>query len=142
MRRLLIICCLLFIVPACDRPVDSDGVDIIFINGRVYTFAWGEPGKDGNAASDAPRMNMGWQPDAQALAVEDGKIVFVGDANDAKRYRGTKTRIIDLRGASVIPGLVDSHTHIAELGAAQNRVDLTGVQTEEEAVARVALFAV
>jgi predicted amidohydrolase YtcJ len=41
----------------------------------------------------------------------------------------------------VIPGLIDSHTHVAGLGDKQSRVDLTDVQTEEEAVARVVAFA-
>ncbi|NNF15230.1 MAG: amidohydrolase, partial [Gammaproteobacteria bacterium] len=43
----------------------------------------------------------------------------------------------DLNGATVIPGLVDSHTHFIELGAKLSRVDLTNVATEEEAVALV-----
>ena len=46
--------------------------------------------------------------------------------------------MVDLAGATVLPGLVDSHTHVAELGEAASRVDLVGVTTEEEAVARVA----
>ena len=48
-----------------------------------------------------------------------------------------KTQIIDLAGATVLPGLVDSHTHVFGVGAALERVDLIGVSTEEEMVARV-----
>ena len=43
-----------------------------------------------------------------------------------------------LRGATLLPGLVDSHTHVAVLGARLTRVDLFGVETEEEAIRLVA----
>jgi predicted amidohydrolase YtcJ len=48
---------------------------------------------------------------AQALAVRDGKIVFVGTAADAQRFTGPKTHLEKLGGRLVLPGLVDSHIH-------------------------------
>ena len=116
----------------------SPAADLLLLNGRVYTFAWDEPGHDGTPATNAPRTPAGFRPDAEAVAIRDGKIVFVGTTRDAETHRGGATRVLDLHGAVVLPGLVDSHTHIAELGEAASRVDLVDVRTEEEAVARVA----
>jgi predicted amidohydrolase YtcJ len=48
---------------------------------------------------------------AQALAVKDGRIVFVGNASDAQHLVGPSTRIEDLGGRLVLPGLIDSHIH-------------------------------
>jgi len=48
---------------------------------------------------------------AEALAVRDGKIIFVGSAADAQRLIGSKTRLEKLAGRLVLPGLVDSHIH-------------------------------
>ena len=112
--------------------------DLLLVNARVYTLRWGDPARDGSRAPEAPHDEHGWKPDASAVAVRDGKIVFVGDTREARDYRGDTTRVVDLAGATVVPGLVDSHTHVFALGAALDRVDLVGVDTEEEAVARVA----
>ena len=119
-------------------PSEADAADLILTNARVYTLDWGEPGPDGTLAPDAPRSDSGWHPDAEAVATKDGEIVFVGDTADALKFRGETTRIIDLAGATIIPGLVDSHAHVFELGAKLDAVDLTDVATEEEAVALVA----
>jgi predicted amidohydrolase YtcJ len=67
-----------------------------------------------------------------------GKIIYVGSDKGALALRGKRTRVIDLNGATVIPGLVDSHTHFIELGAKLESVDLTDVATEAQAVAKVA----
>jgi predicted amidohydrolase YtcJ len=48
---------------------------------------------------------------AQALAVRDGKIVAVGTNEAVRRLAGPQTRQIDLEGGTVLPGLIDSHTH-------------------------------
>jgi len=47
----------------------------------------------------------------QAVAVKDGRIVAVGSDRDVLRRRGPSTRVVDLQGRTVIPGLIDSHTH-------------------------------
>ncbi len=104
----------------------------------VYTFSWGEPSPEGIPAADAPHSSSGWRPDAEAVAIRGERIVFVGSGRDAQAYRGPKTRVLDVAGATVLPGLVDSHTHVAGLGERARQVDLTGVRTEGEAVALVA----
>jgi len=130
------------VLAACaPEPADvgeATGADLILTNARVYTLNWGEPGGDGTLAADAPRIDKRWHPDAEAVATKDGEIVFVGSTQDAMQLQGDATRVVDLAGATVIPGLVDSHAHVFELGAKLDAVDLTDVATEEQAVALVA----
>ena len=118
--------------------VASGGADLILTDAHVYTLRWGEPALDGKPAPDAPYTNGKWRPDATAVAIRGGKIVYVGSDKGALALRGKLTRVIDLNGATVIPGLVDSHTHFVELGAKLESVDLTDVATEAQAVAKVA----
>jgi hypothetical protein len=131
----------LAILAACsEKPADvaeAGGADLILINGRVYTLDWDEPGRDGTIAGTAPHGG-GWHPDADAVATKGKEILFVGSTPEAMEYRGERTRVVDLAGATAVPGLVDSHTHVFELGAKLEQVDLTGVATEEQAVALVA----
>lgn len=123
--------------PESVQQATEEGADLILTNARVYTLRWDDPAPDGTLAAGAPAEG-GWHPDAQAVAVKDGSIVFVGSAEAAGAMRGEATRVVDLAGATVLPGLVDSHTHVFGLGAALERVDLVGVETEEEAIRRVA----
>ena len=120
------------------RPSAEDPADLILVNARVYTLGWGDPDGEGTPAADAPYRGGEWHPDAQAVAVDDGRIVYAGDVHKALALRGSDTRVVDLAGATVLPGLVDSHTHVVELGAKLDAVDLTDVATEAEAVALVA----
>ncbi len=115
----------------------AEHADILLVGGRVYTFTWPEPDRDGRPASGAPHDAAGWRPDAQAVALRGDRIMFVGQRVDGEAYRGPSTRVIDLKGATVLPGLIDSHVHLPELGASLERVNLVGVKTEAEAVARV-----
>ena len=135
---LALACPLATAAPAAAQPAPAD---LLLVNGRVYTLAWGEPSLDGAPAADAPRSAGGYRPDAEAIAIRGGRIVFVGGGPEARAYRGPKTRLMDLGGATVLPGLVDSHTHIVGLGEAQSQVDLVGVASEADAVERVAAFA-
>src|SRR5499433_2717605 len=134
-----ILCGLL--LSGCRSAASDESADILLTGGKVYTFNWDDPSTDGEPAKNAPYSSGGWKPDAEAVAVRGSQIIFAGSLREAEKYRGPQTRVVDLEGATVIPGLVDSHTHIAGLGEKQSRVDLTGVQTEEEAVSRVVAFA-
>ncbi len=132
---------LLVILAGCTKdPADvseSGGANIILTNARVYTLNWDDPATDGTIAANAPRDASGWHPDAEAIVTQDGLILFVGSTRDAMEYRAESSRVIDLAGATVIPGLVDSHTHVFGVGAALDRVNLVDIATEEEAVALI-----
>lgn len=72
-----------------------------------------------------------------SLAVRAGRIVYLGPEAGVQPFRGKSTRVIDLRGRAVTPGLIDAHSHLAGLGAALAQVDLGGAPTYAEVVRRV-----
>jgi len=108
------------------------------VNGNVYTFTWDEPALDGTPAENAPFDAEGWHPDAQAVAIRDGTILAVGSNEEMMMHQGPSTETIDVDGATILPGLVDSHVHIAVLGANLERVILVDAQTEADMVNLVA----
>lgn len=72
-----------------------------------------------------------------SLAVRGGRIVYLGPDAGAAAFKGPKTRVIDLAGRVVTPGLIDAHSHLAGLGQALAAVDLTAAPTFDEIVRRV-----
>jgi predicted amidohydrolase YtcJ len=116
------------------QPEVPEDASLILINARVYTLDWDEPAADGTIMPGAPRDPGGWYPDAQAIAIRDKEILFVGSGVDAMQFEGESTRVVDVGGATVVPGLVDSHTHVFGLGALLDQVNLVGVESEEQAV--------
>lgn len=136
--RLALVLLTIAVLPACSSEKSAPGgADLMLVNARVYTLDWDDPSGDGSLHEDAPNDGRNWHPDADAVVIKGDRILFVGKTADASVHRGETTRVVDLAGATVIPGLVDSHTHVFGLGAALERVDLVDVDTEEEAVARV-----
>ena len=111
--------------------------DMVLENANIYTFSWDEPSVEGVPAINAPVTNDTWTPEANAIAIKDGEIIALGTNEDLATYKDINTEVINLNGAYVYPGCVDTHTHIEELGATLDDVDLKGVETEEEAVQRV-----
>ena len=71
--------------------------DVVFYNGKILT-----------AASEDPH-NF---PIAKEIAVYGGKILAVGDDDEILKLAGTRTQRINLKGKTVIPGLIDTHLHI------------------------------
>jgi predicted amidohydrolase YtcJ len=96
----------------------TEPADIVFKNGNVYT------------------VNER-QPRAEAIAVKGDRIVFVGSNTDVKRYEGKGTRIHDLRGATVLPGLTDAHNHLIGVGQREMTLNLEGTASLEELLAKV-----
>ena len=132
---------LITLCAACSQgPAGSPGSaagDLILVNARVYTLDWDDPAPDGTIMPGAPHDGSGWHPDADAVVTRGGEIVFVGKTREAMDFKGKESRVIDLAGATVVPGLIDSHTHVFGLGAQLDQVNLVDVATEEAAVALI-----
>ncbi len=140
LTRISVVAVLVSGLTSCSRSAPAnETADLVIVNARIYTLQWGDPSAFGTPAPDAPFDSLnGWRSDATAVAVRDGRITYVGSDSGARAARGTATRVIDLGGGVLLPGFVDAHTHVAELGQSLDRVNLTGVATEAEAVERVA----
>ncbi|MEM9488669.1 MAG: amidohydrolase [Myxococcota bacterium] len=97
----------------------SDAAELVLLGGDVITMS-----------PERPR--------AQALAVRDGMIAAVGSDGDVRALIGPATRIIELGGRSVTPGLVDGHCHLYGLGGALDSVSLRGMTSATAAAHAVA----
>lgn len=81
------------------------------------------------------------QPEAKAMAFDaEGKILAVGDA-DALLARFAGARRLDVGAATVVPGLIDAHGHVAGLGQSMLTADLVGAASKGEVVERLRAFA-
>ncbi|HDR7532633.1 TPA: amidohydrolase [Bacillus anthracis] len=92
--------------------------DTIFINGNVYTVEAKQP----------------W---AEAVAIKNGEIIYVGNTKGAKKYKNKNTKIIDLKGKMLLPAFVDSHLHASETVNSLYSVDLVNARTVDEYVQAV-----
>ena len=104
-------------IDTARAQIQAPAPDTILINGKLVVY-------DG--------------PAAQALAVRDGKIAAIGDASSIRALAGPSTRVIDLAGRTVIPGLIDSHIHAIRAGLTYaTEVHWFGVRTLKEALDRI-----
>jgi len=104
----------LVLLAACGGPVPEEGrvADTIFTGGRFYTMEAEDP----------------W---AEAVAVKGGRLVAVGSRREADHWRGPGTRVVDLQGAFVLPGLIDGHTHFDSAGRLLLGANLLAVSDDE-----------
>lgn len=92
--------------------------DTVYLNGLLYT-------------GDAQRRF------AQALAIQDGKIVAVGRNDDIRPLAGPATRVVDLAGRLMLPGLIDGHVHPLEGHQILGDFDLSGVNDPDAILQRI-----
>ena len=110
---------LLALVTAACTATEGGTADLILTDGRVVTV------------DDA-------QPEAEAVAIRDGRIVAVGSSAAMERYAGADTRIVDLEGRLAIPGFIEGHGHYTSLGQSKLILDLNDVANWDEIVDMVA----
>jgi len=114
--HLLILSLLLLTFSTAETKVAP--ADTIFTNGNVYT------------ANDR-------QPQAEAIAVKGDRIVYVGTNTGAKQYQGANTRVVDLHGATVLPGMTDAHYHFIGVGQREMNLNLEGITNLQDFLAKV-----
>jgi predicted amidohydrolase YtcJ len=78
------------------------------------------------------------RPKAQAVAARGDSIVCVGSAEDCGELAGPETRVIDLSGRTILPGLADSHLHLSGVGFREMELNLEGARGLDELLAAVA----
>jgi len=83
-----------------EKDMPDRSADLVFTNGRIYTL-------------DRKR------PWASAIAVKGGRTIAVGEASDVSGLSGSSTRVVDLKGAMMMPGIVDVHAHLMMGGMAE-----------------------
>ncbi len=94
-----------------------ESADSVYRNANIYTV------DDAN-------------PHATALAVKDGRLVYVGDDSGVEAYIGAGTQVTDLEGGTVLPGLIEGHMHISNLGENHLKLDCY-FKSKEDILAQV-----
>jgi len=110
---------IIIVVLGIATPAVAQQPDTVLVNGKIVTVD----------RSSSIR---------EALAIRDGRILALGTSADIRRLAGNGTRIVDLQGRTVIPGLIDSHMHA--IRAAQffaTEVNWTGATSLQDALARM-----
>jgi predicted amidohydrolase YtcJ len=108
--------------PATTSNPGDTVITLALVNGRIWT---------GSAV----------QPSAEAIAIAGERIVAVGSTREISAQAGTGAEVVDLGGAFVTPGFIDSHVHFLDGGFRLTSVQLRDAKTRNEFVARIKAFA-
>jgi len=106
---------------SCRESRPAGPAELILTNAAVYT------------------MNLD-HPRAEAVAVDKGKVVYVGDDRGALRLKGATTAVADLGGRMVLPAFQDSHIHLITGGIELGLCNLNGLGTKEEVFEKVKAY--
>lgn len=99
-------------------PLSGQSADLVLRNTTIYTVDRAHPR-------------------AQAVAVRDGRIIYVGSNVGVGALVGKGTRVLDLKGRFVYPGFVDAHAHFPGIGEREMTLNLEGTRTKAAFLARV-----
>jgi predicted amidohydrolase YtcJ len=80
---------------------------------------------------------VNWKPRVEAIRIKNGKIIAVGSIEEVVKGTPKSTQIIDFKGKTIVPGFIDTHTHLLATGRARAGVDLSSVTSINEAVALI-----
>ena len=120
----------------------TPAVDLIVVNANIYTMNARVPRIDaptGGRASGLPDKSRSTR--AEALAVSGNRITAVGTNDAIRKLANEKTRVIDAKGKTVLPGFNDAHVHFMAIGNSFSSMDLRSVRTPDELLQRIAHYA-
>ncbi|MEP7306730.1 MAG: amidohydrolase [Acidobacteriota bacterium] len=101
------------------QPAAAQSADVVLVNGKILTV-------DRQFST------------REALAIRDGRVAAVGSSADVRTLAGPQTRVIDLQGRTVIPGLIDSHLHAIRAALSfSTEVNWIGAPSLVDALARI-----
>jgi predicted amidohydrolase YtcJ len=104
---------------ACATLVHAQAPDTILLNGKIITV-------------DAKGSTR------EALAIREGRIIALGSSAEMRKLAGPGSRVIDLQGRTVVPGLIDSHLHAIRAALSfSTEVNWIGVRSLQEALGRI-----
>ncbi len=106
---------LVLLLVSCGSVPTQESADAIYTNGVIYTA-------DGAFST------------AEAIAIRGGRILAVGRTADLLKHRGDATKVVDLAGACVVPGLIDAHAHFASLGSLKRNIDARKTKSYAELI--------
>lgn len=119
--RLLPILITLTLLAGCNKPVNCIESDTLIFNTKIYT------------ANDI-------HPEAEAVAVKNKNIVFVGSNKEAEAYKCGEVSMLDLEGMFVYPGFIDSHAHVKGIGYRELNLNLQGIDSLKEMLTVVEIY--
>jgi len=96
---------ILFIGLLCIHAQQQEQAEMAVINGKIFTVS---------------EKN----PEVQAVAVKDGKILALGTDEEIKKHIGPSTQVLDVEGKLVVPGFIDAHCHLSYGGSTLSMLDL------------------
>jgi len=108
---------LLALITACNRPKKAD---LLVINAKAYTV------------NDS-------QKEASAFAVKDGKFIAIGNTQTLTNQYSATT-IIDAKGKTIFPGLIDAHCHFLGMGLVAQKIRLEGTKSYDEVLEKLVSF--
>src|SRR5688500_10513686 len=100
-------------------PARAQAPDTLLVNGKILTLD--------------PQSSV-----REALAIRDGRILAAGTSAELTRLAGPATRVVDLAGRTVVPGLIDSHMHAIRAALSfTTEVNWIGARSMSDALARI-----
>ena len=108
--------------PAAAQQGEFNAPDLVLINGKVLTL---------DEQSTV----------TEAIAVREGKILATGSSASIKSLAGARTRVLDVSGKTVVPGLIDTHAHFKAAGLADYVVNMSRAKMVAEALEAIKAFA-
>ena len=117
-QNITLIGILLLVLAACSSP-ERETATLLIYGGPIYTV-------------DTTQTTVA------AVATKGDKILFAGSLDEAEFYKDEKTQLIDLKGKTMTPGLIEGHGHFMGLGYNELNLDLMNTKSYQEIVDAVA----